>query len=690
MLRRSLIALAAALILVVPVFGQSAPPAAGETVEKDAPRATPNGATFTLPAGWKMSTKGSMVVLEPPEPDSHVAIVDVKAKDASAAVAAGWEAYKPGFKRPLKIALPQDPRNGWEERKAFQYETSPNERAVVSAYAWRAGESWTVVIIDGTEPTIEKRGAPLGLAVQSLRPKGYSRESFAGKKAHPLDEKRLATLKEFVAGGMKLMDTPGVGLAFLDGGKIVWAGGLGVKELGKPDPVGPDTLFIAASNTKALTTLLLAELVDEGKMRWDQPVTELFPAFKLGDEATTKQVLVRHLICACTGMPRQDMEWLLEYHDETPATAVSLLGTMQPTSRFGEVFQYSNLMAAAAGFIGGSKAVPGKELGIAYDEAMRTKVFGPLGMTNTTFDFATALKGDVAQPHGEDVDGKVTRARMDLNYSVVPVRPAGGVWTTSWDLARYVEMELAKGMLPSGKRLVSAENLLERYRPNVIVGADITYGMALMVDKRWDIPVVHHGGDLAGYHSDMIWLPEHGVGAVILTNADSGVYLRGPLLRRLLEVLFDGKPEAEGTLKVAAAQRKAAIAKERERLVVPADSAVAAKLAPRYANKALGDVKILHEGSATVFDVGEWKSAVASRKNDDGTISFLTIDPTVAGFEFVVADKDGKRRLITRDAQHEYVFDEAAAPAPLCQGAGAVPRAVTRYVANVPSQCPPA
>src|SRR5262245_18605975 len=172
-------------------------------------------------------------------------------------------------------------------------------------------------------------------------------------------------------------------------------------------------------------------------------------------------------------MPRQDLEWLFEYDSATPASAMKLLGTMQPTSRFGEVFQYSNLMAAAAGFIGGSKAVPGKEWGVAYDEAMRTRVFQPLGMTTTTFDFAKALKDDVAQPHGDDVNGNVVRARMDLNYSVVPVRPAGGVWTSSQDLARYVEMELAKGMLPNGKRLVSQENLLARYKPNVIVGENV-------------------------------------------------------------------------------------------------------------------------------------------------------------------------------------------------------------------------
>ncbi|HXW07707.1 MAG TPA: serine hydrolase, partial [Vicinamibacterales bacterium] len=268
---------------------------------------------------------------------------------------------------------------------------------------------------------------------------------------------------------------------------------------------------------------------------------------------------------------------------------------------------------------------------------------------------------DVAQPHGDDVNGNVVRARMDLNYSVVPVRPAGGVWTSPRELARYVEMELARGRLPNGKRLVSEENLQARYKPHVIVGEDVTYGMALMVETRYGIPVVHHGGDLAGYHSDMIWLPEHGVGAVILANADSGVLIRGPFLRRLLEVLFDGKPEAEEALKVAAGQRKAAMAKERERLVVPADPSAVGRLASRYTSAALGELKVVKEGQTTIFDVGEWRSAVASRKNDDGTMSFLTIDPTLAGFEFVVGDQDGKRRLITRDAQHEYVWLEAMA-----------------------------
>ena len=98
--------------------------------------------------------------------------------------------------------------------------------------------------------------------------------------------------------------------------------------------------------------------------------------------------------------------------------------------------------------------------------------------------------------------------------------------------------------------------------------------------------------------------------------------------------------------------------KERERLVVPANPDLVAKLARRYSSPALGDITVVSDAGATTFDFGEWKSKVASRKNDDGTISFITSDPTNSGFEFVVSDRSGKRALVTRDGQHEYVFTE--------------------------------
>jgi CubicO group peptidase (beta-lactamase class C family) len=542
---------------------QTAQTAAPERVASDTQRVTPGGAQFTVPAGWSIATQKNLVLLTPPEPDTHLAIVDTQAPDAKAAVAAAWAVYKPDSKRPIKLVTPRPAREGWDERQVFEYETSPNERAVVVAIAERAGTTWTVMILDGSEPTVEKRGAPIGLVFESLRPKGYARESFAGRKANPLDTARIEQMKSFAQSAMQQVGVPGAAIALIDGGKVVYEGGFGVRELGKPDPVDENTLFMAASNTKGMTTLLLAILADEKKLAWDQPVIELYPAFRLGNPDTTKQVLVKHLICACTGMPRQDFEWLFEFKNSTPNTVFSLLSSMQPTSKFGEVFQYSNLMAAAAGYVGGHLALPDMELGAGYDKAMQTNIFDPLGMNATTFDFAKALAGNHASPHGDDVDGNPRLAKLAFDYSAIPIRPAGGEWTSAHDLARYVMDEINLGKLPDGRQLVSQENLLMRRKPQIMLGEDSWYGMGLIVDKKYGVPVVSHGGSMAGYKSDFWFLPDYGVGAVLLTNADTGGFMNGPFGRRLLEVLFDGKPEAAGDLASAAAAYKADIAKER-------------------------------------------------------------------------------------------------------------------------------
>jgi CubicO group peptidase (beta-lactamase class C family) len=633
---------------------------APERVTADTPRVTPGGATFKVPSGWTIVTGKDLVILQPPETDTHIAIIDSQAVDARAAVTAAWAAYKPDAKRPLKLVTPRPAREGWDERQVFDYETSPNERAVVQVLALRAGKAWTVAILDGTEPTVEKRGAPIALVLESLRPKGYQRESFAGHAAQPLDAARIAQIKEFVETSMQELGIPGASIALIDGDKIVYEGGFGVRELGKPDRVDENTVFMAASNTKGMTTLLLAELVDEKKLKWDKPVVDVYPSFKLGDPETTKKVLVKNLICACTGLPRQDLEWLFEFKNVTPESELALLGTMQPTSKFGEVFQYSNLMAAAAGYIGAHLVYPNKELGAAYDEAMQKNIFDPLEMKSTTFDYARALAGNHASPHGDDVDGKPTVASMAINYSIVPARPAGAVWTSAHDLIRYVQDELALGKLPNGKQLVSAENLLTRRAPQIALGEDASYGMGLIVDRTYGVPVVSHGGSMSGFKSNLYFLPDSGIGAVLLTNSDDGSMLTGPFRRRLLEVVFDGKLEAAGDVAAHAATYKAELAKARERLVVPAAPALAAGLAKRYSSKELGELAVLTQNGVTTFDLGEWRSSVASRKNDDGSISFITIDPGTDGFEFVVGKRGGKRVLIIRDGQHEYIFTEAA------------------------------
>ena len=598
------------------------------------------------------------VALEGPEPDFHVTLVDSKASNADDAVKSAWLAVHPDWKRPLKLATPEPGRRGWDEGRGYEYETSPNEKLVVFAKALRRGDAWTVMLIESGQAAFERRLGQFRVITQSLKPKGYAKESFAGKTAHPLNADRIKQITGMIDRARDVAGVPGVALSLVQGGKVVFQGGLGVKEIGKPAKVDDGTLFIIASNTKALTTLLLAKLVDKQKFQWDTPVSKIYPSFKLGDAETTSQVLVKHLICACTGLPRQDFEWLFEFKNATAKSEMELLGTLQPTSKFGEAYQYSNPLASAAGYVAGDVAFPKKELGAAYNEAMRTRVFEPLGMNDTTFDFEKAARANHATAHAEDIDGKTAIAIMDVNRAIIPMRPAGGAWSSVKDLTRYVQMELAKGKLPNGKQLVSEQNLLARREKQVAMGEHENYGMGLRVDTEWGVPIVHHGGSMIGFKSDMFWLPEHGVGGVILTNADTGGMLTRPFLRKTLEVLFDGKPEAEEDLASRAKTHKAEVAKERERLVIPPAGDVVSKLARQYKNAALGEIKVIEDGPKRIFDFGEWKSEVASRKNDDGTTTMYTIAPGMDGFEFVVAERDGKRALVVRDNQHEYVFVE--------------------------------
>lgn len=628
-----------------------------EQLASDTPRTTPDGATFVAPGGWWIETRTNAIILTP-EGDSRIALVDVHVKDADSAVKSAWAVLKPNLKWALKLATDAPGREGWDSFRSYGYEVSPNEHRAVGAYAAKRGDAFTVAVYDLDEAVAEKRVGQTAAVFDHLQPPGFKRESFAGRKARPLDTERIAKIKDFIEKARAALGIPGVAISLYQDGKVVFEGGFGVREQGKSTPVDAETLFMVASNTKSMTTLLLATLVDEDKLTWDTPVIAVMPDFKLGDPETTKQVLIKHLVCACTGLPRQDFEWLFEFQNATPASELALLATFQPTSKFGELFQYSNLLAASGGFVAAHVIFPGRELGAAYDDAMAQRVFRPIGMTSTTFNFGKALAGNHASPHAWDADGVTSPAEMAVNYAVVPLRPAGGAWSNAKDMMRYLRMELGRGQLPDGKRVASEANVVKRREPQIKIGNDVTYGMGLEVDRRWGIPVVHHGGALIGYKSDMFYLPEHDVAALILANSDEGGSILGPFGRRLLEVLFDGKLEAEENVTVAARNMKSEVLKERSRLAIPADRATADKLAPRYTNASLGEIAVVRAGAETRFDFGEWKSAVASRKNDDGTTAFVTTVPGFTGLAFVMGDKDGRRTLTFRDAQHEYLFTE--------------------------------
>lgn len=647
------------LALAFALMTVSVPALAQTTVAADTPGKTATGINYVQPKDWALVTTGPKMVFTAPEGDLNIVVVEVgEASDARTAAAKAWTIYKPAADRTVRMVSPGRPGEGWDERVGIAYEISPNERAVVSASAQRKGKAWTVLIVDGSGATAGKRSAALSVVQGGLHPAGYTAETFAGKTAHRLTPERIAMMREFAAQSAKELGIPGIGLAFLDQGKVVWEGGVGVRELGKPEPVEANTKFMVASNTKGMATLLLSVLADEGKLRWDQKVVDLYPPFRLGDDATTQAVEVRHLVCACTGLPRQDYAFILADRGLPASDTFRGLAATQPTSKFGELFQYNNLMASAAGYLGGHLAYPGMELGAAFDKAMDTRIFGPLKMVDSTFDLKLGTSGNWAHPHSTDIDGKLVVISNAFNETVYPHRPAGGAFSTAADMAHYVQLELTKGIGPDGKRVVSEANLLERRKRGVQVTEDSWYGMGLFERMAWGVPVVTHGGTLMGYHSTWFALPDSGVGAVILTNADAGATLLAPFLRRLLEVMYDGEPQAAKDVATIAERLKRQGGTRRARLTIPGDPAIVAKLAGQYRSPGIGTISITDRDGGKWIKAGFIEGPLATRSNADGSVSIVSTGPGGIAVDAVVGEDQGVRTLTIRDAQTDYVYRE--------------------------------
>ncbi|MEA1942499.1 MAG: serine hydrolase domain-containing protein [Pseudomonadota bacterium] len=627
---------------------------AGPVLAQDA-----DSPSIVQPEDWTMEQQDSMSVVTAPEGNLDIAVVEVgPADDALAAAAAAWRVYDPEAQRSVELTTPAASENGWDQRVSIRYATSPSEQATVSALALRQGDDWTVVIVNGAQSTANVRSAAVSLARDSVQADGYEPEDFSDRTPHRLTPERIAMLRDFVAEAAETLDVPGVGLALIDQGEVVFEGGVGVRSLDDPAPVDADTRFMIASNTKGMSTLLLSILVDRGELDWDQRVVDLYPEFRLGSDSTTESTLVRHLLCACTGLPRKDWGFILADQDTPASDVFRQLSETQPTSAFGELFQYNNNMAAAAGYVGGALAYPDMEIGAAYDRAMDELIFQPLAMPDTTFDFDEGESGNWAPPHGLDVDGDQTVMSNHFNRGVYPYRPAGGAFSTASDMAHYVQLELSRGLTPDGERLVSEENLLARREPGVQVAEDVWYGMGLFNEEHWGIPVVTHGGTLLGYHSNWYALPEAGVGAVIMVNADTGAVMLRPFLRRLVEVLYDGHPEAMSQIEAAAARLDAQTQVRRQGLDIPGDPAVLDGLASRYESPGIGTITIFENDDQTWIEAGSIRAPLATRQNPDGTVSIVSIGPGAISLEAEVGMDDGARTLTLRDSQHVYLYTE--------------------------------
>ena len=627
-------------------------------ISQETKLSTPFGGTFTVPKNWYMTMHKDMVVLEDPDREVSVVIFATKATDAQQAIEIAWKRYQPTFSRSIKQSFIKPAPEGWDEEVSNAYETTAQEKWEVAAIAKRLDNTWYIFLLDGSTAAFERRNAQIGTILESFAFPEIRKESFAGKTAHNLDAARLHDLEKFVEEARVLSKVPGVAIGIIQDGKLIYSKGFGVREKGKPEPITPQTLFMIGSITKSLTTFMMAHLVDEGLFSWNTPVTQVMPAFALGDEVMTKKLTMQNTVSANTGMPRQDMELLFNYNAATPESSLASMKTMKPTTGFGETFQYSNAMVSAGGYIAAHALYPKKELGDAYDVAMQTRVLDPLGMLSSTFDFATMAKKAYAIPHGFSLKGDSVPIDIATETFVVPFRPAGGLWSNVPDMAHYLMTELNKGTSPEGLRVISEQNILKRREPQIKITDEISYGLGWIVGKVNGIVEVTHNGGTLGFSSDCVFLPEHNIGMVILTNSAGAGSLLSAINRRLLEILFDGKSQALVQLQTRLKDRDESLARKLKDVDVASDKTWLAPLVGIYTNPDLGKVVIQLIPQGALFDAGEWKSLIGQKKEKDGELRVILLDPPNAGLEFLPKVVDSSMQLILdSDPQHNYVFE---------------------------------
>ncbi len=259
-----------------------------------------------------------------------------------------------------------------------------------------------------------------------------------------------ADLDAYVARSMKEFDVPGLSLAVVKDGKVVYAKGYGVRKLGEPASVDENTVFGIASNTKAFTAAALAILVDEGKLSWDDPVIKHLPTFCLGDPYITNELMVRDLLShrAGLGLGQGDLLYFPPT-DYTPAQVVERGRYFKPVSSLRSRYAYNNFMFEVAA------QLVAQVSGMRYDEFVTQRIFVPLGMSSSLVT-AGAYKpgGDWATPHsrGWRLEGKLEPIPVSIDNAW---EGAAGVKSSVADLAKWMIMQLNSGKLPDGRPLIS-------------------------------------------------------------------------------------------------------------------------------------------------------------------------------------------------------------------------------------------
>jgi CubicO group peptidase (beta-lactamase class C family) len=325
-----------------------------------------------------------------------------------------------------------------------------------------------------------------------------------------------AAVDAAVREALKTWRVPGAAVAVVRDGEVVYLKGHGVREAGGDRSVTPDTVFPLASCTKAFTTTILAMLVDEGKMSWDDPVRKHLDWFHLSDPLADRDVTLRDLVTHRTGLRSHDMLW---YRSPAKQEEIVRRLALLPLDRpFRTTFQYQSTMFTAAGLAAGSAAKS------TWADLVRTRLLVKLEMTGASLTTPEAEKAaDRAMPHRLGTDG---RAEVITWYPQETPDPAGSLNASARDLTKWLTFQLAEGRY-KGERLVAAAALRETHAPQIVLPLDApnnpetnlsSYGMAWRIQDYRGTLMLSHAGAIDGFRAQIILLPKEGIGIALLCN----------------------------------------------------------------------------------------------------------------------------------------------------------------------------
>ena len=265
----------------------------------------------------------------------------------------------------------------------------------------------------------------------------------------------LQGLDAAVERALRDWEMPGLALAIVKDDAVVLSRGYGVRELGQPTPVDERTVFAIGSVTKAFTAAALGMLVDEGKVGWDDPVTEHLPDFQLYDPYVTREITLRDLLTHRSGLPRGDLIWIGSDFDR--AEILRRLRYLPPRWSFRSHYGYQNVLYLAAGQV--VAAVTGR----SWDEFVRERIFAPLGMTNSSTSVtALADAANVATPHA-DVDGRI---RPVPYRNIDCIAPAGAINSNVAEMTQWIRTAAGRWSCAGANRFLSAATMTELFTPS--------------------------------------------------------------------------------------------------------------------------------------------------------------------------------------------------------------------------------